>query len=118
MEQYIFNSAPPPNIKKPAAAAKRAKRKKHFADYIVAVSITAVMLYTVTAFILQFVLQIEVSSTLTTCYFSFFGIELVNLALIKRGKTKARQSEITDNIFNGSEVYGYGNSYTGNGHGG
>ena len=64
------------------------RRKKHFADYVVFVSLAAVAIYTTTAFILQFSGQGEVSPTLTTCFYSFFGVELASLALIKHSKTK------------------------------
>ena len=63
-------------------------RKKHFADYVVFVSLAAVAIYTTTAFILQFSGQGEVSPTLTTCFYSFFGVELASLALIKHSKNK------------------------------
>ena len=64
------------------------RRKKHFADYVVFVSLAAVAIYTTTAFILQFSGQGEVSPTLTTCFYSFFGVELASLALIKHSKNK------------------------------
>ena len=64
------------------------KPKKHFANYVVYISLTAVVAYTITAFILQFSGLGEVSPTLTTCFYSFFGVELASLALIKHSKTK------------------------------
>ena len=67
---------------------RKRRRKKHFADYVVFVSLTAVAIYTTTAFILQFSGQGEVSPTLTTCFYSFFGVELASLALIKHSKNK------------------------------
>ncbi|MDF2636339.1 MAG: hypothetical protein K0R78_3213 [Pelosinus sp.] len=39
-----------------------------------------VSLYTVIAIILQFKTQTEISSTLTTCFFTFWTIEIVVLA--------------------------------------
>ena len=73
--------------KEPIPKRKR-RRKKHFADYVVFISLTAVAIYTTTAFILQFSGQGEVSPTLTTCFYSFFGVELASLALIKHSKNK------------------------------
>ena len=64
------------------------RRKKHFADYVVFISLSAVAIYTTVAFILQFSGQGEVSPTLTTCFYSFFGVELASLALIKHSKNK------------------------------
>ena len=67
---------------------RKRRRKKHFANYVVFISLTAVAIYTTTAFILQFSGQGEVSPTLTTCFYSFFGVELASLALIKHSKNK------------------------------
>ena len=75
------------NYPEPKPKRKR-RRKKHFADYVVFISLSAVAIYTTVAFILQFSGQGEVSPTLTTCFYSFFGVEMINLALIKHGKTK------------------------------
>ena len=67
---------------------RKRRRKKHFSDYVVFISLSAVAIYTTTAFILQFSGQGEVSPTLTTCFYSFFGVELASLALIKHSKNK------------------------------
>ena len=69
------------------------KREKHFSDYVVFVSLTAVVLYTITAFVLQFLRNVEVSPTLTTCFYSFFGVELISLATIKHAKVKNSNTE-------------------------
>ncbi|MCM1061611.1 MAG: hypothetical protein NC452_15185, partial [Eubacterium sp.] len=68
--------------------AKKNKRKRHFSDYIVAASIAAVGLYTASAVTLQFCGFMEVSPTLTTCWFGFWTAEIVALAAIKGGKVK------------------------------
>ena len=67
---------------------KKSRRKKHFSDYIVAAAITAAALYTVAAVTLQFCGFMEISPTLTTCWFSFWTVEIVALAAIKGGKVK------------------------------
>lgn len=85
MKQLYLHCRDEPAQKK----RKAAKRKKHFSDYVVGVSLAAVLAYTVAAFTLQFICNIEISPTLTACFYSFFGVELINLALIKRGKIKA-----------------------------
>ena len=74
---------------------KNGRRKKHFSDYIVAAAITAAALYTVAAVTLQFCGFMEISSTLTTCWFSFWTVEIVALAAIKGGKVK-HQSKKTE----------------------
>lgn len=76
----------------------KAKVKKHFANYVVYVSLTAILMYTAVGFILQFAMGIEPSPTLTTCFYSFFGVELASLALIKHTKTKyLNRKEMSDN---------------------
>ena len=67
---------------------KKSRRKKHFSDYIDAAAITAAALYTVAAVTLQFCGFMEISPTLTTCWFSFWTVEIVALAAIKGGKVK------------------------------
>lgn len=75
----------------------RTRRKKHFSDYIVAAAITAIALYTVAAVVLQFCGFTEISSTLTTCWFSFWTVEVVALAAIKGGKVKHGDKKANDN---------------------
>lgn len=67
---------------------QKSKRKKHFSDYIVAAAIAAIGLYTAAAVTLQFCGLMEISPTLTTCWFSFWTVEIVALAAIKGGKVK------------------------------
>lgn len=73
------------------------KRKKHFSDYIVAAAITAVILYTLAAVILQFCGLTEISATLTTCWFSFWTAEIAALAAIKGGKVKHGDKKSNNN---------------------
>lgn len=71
----------------------RTKRKKHFADYIVYVSIFMITAYTASAVVLQFTGLMEISSTLTTCWYGFWTAELITLASIKNNKTKNDKKE-------------------------
>ena len=71
------------------------KRKWHFSDAIVFLSVFAVVAYTVTAFILQFMGFMEVSATLTTCWYTFWTAEIVSLAAIKNSKTKHQKNGST-----------------------
>lgn len=64
------------------------KTKRSFADNIVYISIIAVVAFTVAAFILQFKGLMEISSTVTTCWFTFWTAEIVALAAIKTSKVK------------------------------
>ena len=47
-----------------------------------------VLAYVVASFALQFHTAVEISSTLTTCFFAFVSVELVSLAGIKVSKVK------------------------------
>ena len=79
-----------------ALQKRKTRRRKHFSDYIVAAAITAIALYTVAAVVLQFCGLAEVSSTLTTCWFSFWTVEIVALAAIKGGKVKHGDKKTDD----------------------
>ena len=47
-----------------------------------------IIIYTIANFVLQYFTQVEVSPTLTTAWFAFWGTELVALAAIKTSKVK------------------------------
>lgn len=63
-------------------------KKGSFSKLIVALSVGLILIYTVTAFVLQFVCGVEVSPTLTTCFYTFFAVEMLSLAGIKSRKVK------------------------------
>lgn len=67
---------------------RKSKKKRKFADYIVFISIFAVTSFTIAAFILQFKGLMEISSTLTGCWFAFWTVEIVALASIRNQKIK------------------------------
>lgn len=60
---------------------------KHFADYVVFISLGAVAIYTTTAFILQFSGRESITDIDNVLLF-VFGVELASLALIKHSKNK------------------------------
>lgn len=64
------------------------KKPRDFADYIIYISIFMVTVFTIAAFVLQFRGLMEVSATLTTCWFAFWTVEIVSLAAIKTSKVK------------------------------
>ena len=76
-----------------------------FNKLIVLLSIVAIISYTIAAILLQKYTMTELSPTLTTCVYAFFGTELLGLASIKICATKFTQTEssITENI-NESDV--------------
>lgn len=59
-----------------------------FNKLIVLLCVAAIISYTVAAILLQKYIGIEISPTLTTCVFAFFGTELLGLAGIKMVDTK------------------------------
>lgn len=52
------------------------------------VSCIMIALYTIASFGLQYLTSIEISPTLTTAWFSFWGAEVISLAAIKTSKIK------------------------------
>lgn len=79
-----------------------------FNKLIVLLSIVAIITYTVAAILLQKYTMMELSPTLTTCVYGFFGTELLGLAGIKIFDTKYQQveSNLTENIINDPEAVG------------
>lgn len=63
------------------------KKEKPYAQKLIPLIIFMVVGYAIVDFILQFTCQMELSSTLTTCWFSFWGVEIISLASIKIGKS-------------------------------
>ena len=74
--------------------------KPKFNKLIVLLSIVAIISYTIAAILLQKYTMTELSPTLTTCVYGFFGTELLGLAGIKIFDTKYQQIEsaVTENI--------------------
>ena len=61
------------------------KRRK-VSNIMLAVVVTAIVLYTIASFILQFYTSVEISSTLTTCFYAFWSSELIALTTLKTSK--------------------------------
>jgi len=83
------------------ATKKPLSKQAAFSKRIIPMIIAAIMLYTIVAFILQFVVQVEISPTLTTCYFGFWTVEIVSLMTIKvsKGKNKYEDSIASESDF-------------------
>jgi len=79
-----------------------------FNKLIVLLSIITIISYTVAAILLQKYTMTELSPTLTTCVYGFFGTELLGLAGIKIFDTKYQQieSNVTENIIDDPEAVG------------
>lgn len=82
--------------------------KLKFNKLVVLLSIVAIISYTVAAILLQKYTMTELSPTLTTCVYGFFGTELLGLAGIKIFDTKYQQIEnsVTENIIDDPEAVG------------
>lgn len=65
--------------------AKKSKPKKEikFCTKVVIFSIAFIVAYTVAQMILSYKLNIELSPTLTTCVYAFFGTEIATTAMIR-----------------------------------
>ena len=62
------------------------KPKKKISNIMLVVVCTMIVLYAAADFILQYYTSIEVSPTLTTAWFTFWGSEIVALTSIKISK--------------------------------
>ncbi len=81
-------------------AKEKQKAKRKVSNIMLVLICTMIILYTVANFALQYFTTIEVSPTLTTAWFSFWGVELIALTAIKTTKVKHGQDtteeELTD----------------------
>lgn len=63
-------------------------KTKKVSNIMLVVICIMIFLYTVASFILQYFTSVEISSTLTTAWFAFWGSELLSLMVIKTSKLK------------------------------
>lgn len=82
-----------------------------FNKLIVLLSIVAIISYTIAAILLQKYTMTELSPTLTTCFYTFFGTELLGLAGIKIYDTKysytqCESSNVSENMIDDHEAVG------------
>ena len=83
------------------------RNKKKVSNIMLVVICSMIILYTAANFVLQYFTSIEVSPTLTTAWFAFWGTEIVMLAAIKTSKVKHGQdNNITEDSNNDSESVG------------
>ena len=79
------------------------KPKKKVSNIMLVVICFMIIIYTVADFILQYFTSIEVSPTLTTAWFAFWGTELVALAAIKTTKVKHQKEVVEEEDLSGIE---------------
>ena len=76
------------------------KQKKKVSNVMLVLICIMIILYTAANFALQYFASIEVSPTLTTAWFAFWGTELVALAAIKTTKVKHGENKTEENVDN------------------
>lgn len=64
------------------------KKKRKVSNIMLVIIVSAIVIYTIAAFWLQYQTGIAVDPTLTTLYYAFWCTELVALTTIKNNKTK------------------------------
>ena len=79
------------------------KKKTKVSNVMLLIICTMIIVYTAANFALQYFANVEVSPTLTTAWFAFWGTELVALAAIKttkvkHGKDESPQEEEIENL--------------------
>ena len=67
---------------------KKRKKKGQFSKWLIVFIVGQVLLYTYLNMYLSYQVSIEISPTLTTCFFAFFGFEAGLLGHIKTTKLK------------------------------
>ena len=77
--------------------------KKKVSNIMLVLICIMIILYTVANFALQYFTTIEVSPTLTTAWFAFWGTELVALAAIKNQKVKYNYDNTNNEVITNDE---------------
>ena len=72
--------------------------KFKFNKFAVTYTLVAITAYTIAAILLQKYTSVEISPTLTTCVYAFFGTELFTLGSIKKSETKASYTTKSSSI--------------------
>jgi hypothetical protein len=72
------------------------KPKRKVSNIMLTLICFMIILYTAADFALQYFASVEVSPTLTTAWFAFWGTELIALAAIKTSKVKHKQDDIPE----------------------
>ena len=65
-------------------------------NVMLVIIVLMVTLYTIASFVLQFVTAVEISGTLTTCFFAFWSAEVIALAGIRVSKVQKEKNEEED----------------------
>lgn len=60
--------------------------KRKVSNIMLVVIVSAIVIYTIASFWLTYISGVSIDSTLTTCFYAFWGSELISLAGIKCSK--------------------------------
>ena len=71
---------------------KQKKKMKNLDKYVVFCFLN-IIIFTITAVVVQVTTSMELSSTLITCFYGLFGGELLMLAMIKKLKLKKGEDD-------------------------
>lgn len=75
-------------------------KKRKVSNIMLVLICTMIILYTAATFLLQYFTNVEISPTLTTAWFAFWGTELVALAAIRTSKLKHQKDIPEEDIIN------------------
>lgn len=64
------------------------KKKRKVSNIMLVIIVTAILVYTIASFWLQYRTGIAIDPTLSTLYYGFWTVELISLTSIKNNKTK------------------------------
>lgn len=64
------------------------KKKKKVSNIMLVITVVAIVGYVIADFVLQYKMGVEISPTITTCWFAFWSAEIFTLAGIKISKVK------------------------------
>lgn len=78
--------------------SKSTKSSIKFLKIIIIVCISFIILYTLMQLLLCYILNVELTPTLTTCVYSFFGTELAACAVIKVFDKDSTSKNLSDYI--------------------
>lgn len=62
------------------------RKERKVSNIMLAVAVTSIVFYTIASFWIQYKTGVPVDSTLTTCFYAFFGSELLAITGIKISK--------------------------------
>ena len=69
------------------------RKKRKVSNVMLAIIVVSIISYVIASFWIQYKTGLAVDATVTTCWFSFWTIEIVALTAIKTSKTKHGKDE-------------------------